>query len=110
MTKIQLPANERAFADLRERARAGAGKASAPKSTSADQVRKPSLGAPTPKLEGPGSKTPEDPQPKDSAPVRSRDRGRREEPARIPEKAKTEEIPELEPELDLHDVFFGRRR
>lgn len=99
MTKIQLPANERTFAELLERARAGAGKASTLKPTSpAGQDRKSSPAGPTLELEGPGPKVSADPRPKAAA------------PARTPEKAKTEEVPELEPELDLHDVFFGRRR
>lgn len=74
---------------------------------SAGRGPEPSPGAPAPKLEGPGPKTAEEPRP--AVPTNSREGGRRE-PARAAEKAKVEEAPELEPELDLVDLFHAGRR
>ena len=105
MTKINLPADEAAFEKLRAVARRTAGQATAPRPTSTSGPElKPSPSVPAPKLDGPGPKTPEGPRPRAAA---SNSSGR-ERPARIPEKAKVEETPEFEPELDLVDLFHGR--
>lgn len=107
MTKVLIPVDQASFERLREQARAAAGKASAPKATSpAGETRKPSPGAPAPKVEKPSSQDPADLRPKAAAPANS---SGREQPARASEKAKVEETSELEADLDLHDVFFGRR-
>jgi hypothetical protein len=111
VTNIHLPANEAGFEQLRAVARWTAGQGFAPGPTSSIvPASKPSPRSRASEPEGVRPKTPEDPLPRPAAQASSSGRGRSEEPARAPEKPKSEEVPELEPELDLADLFHGRHR